>query len=298
MAPTSLAASQPASGADTARLLAKHFPALFGVGVIKPIKLRIQSDIQQRAPGVFTKKALSMFLQRYTTATAYLRALVAEGATRIDLDGHPVGEIAAEHRDAASLELERRRAIVEAKKRAEREAARASRHDARSLRPPQPPVPSQQAAVSQSASQVTGERPVTPGARPVQFGSSDRQDRSPRQSEPSQALRRSRAPQPDGVQRGPGRPGDSRSGAPRRPHKPLSERNPARAPEQEPVNAPALPRSPEQVAEAEARQQRALLLRSFEQSPLSKANFGALKGLSEAALDALLTLARQERGSR
>jgi hypothetical protein len=41
-----------------------------------------------------------------------------------------------------------------------------------------------------------------------------------------------------------------------------------------------------------------LLLRSFEQSPLSKANFGALKGLSEEALDALLTLARQERGSR
>ena len=40
------------------------------------------------------------------------------------------------------------------------------------------------------------------------------------------------------------------------------------------------------------------LLRSFEQSPLSKANFGALKGLSEAALEALLTQARQERGSR
>jgi ProP effector len=299
VAPTSLAAaSQPGAGvADTWRLLAKHFPALFGVGVIKPIKLRIQSDIQQRAPGVFTKKALSMFLQRYTTATAYLRALVAEGATRIDLDGHSVDEIAAEHRDAAGLELERRRAIVEAKKRVEREAARASRHDARPLRPPLPPVPSQQAAVSQSASQATGQRP-TPGARSVQFGSSDRQDRSPRQSEPSQALRRSRPPQSGGAQRGPGRPGDSRSGAPWRPHKPLPERNPVRAPEQEPVNAPALSLSPEQVAQAEARQQRASLLRSFEQSPLSKANFGALKGLSEAALDALLTLARQERGSR
>ena len=64
------------------------------------------------------------------------------------------------------------------------------------------------------------------------------------------------------------------------------------------MNAPALPLTPEQAAEAEARRQRAMLLRSFEQSPLSKANFGALKGLSEAALDALLTLARQERGSR
>jgi hypothetical protein len=52
------------------------------------------------------------------------------------------------------------------------------------------------------------------------------------------------------------------------------------------------------VAEAEARRQRAQLLRSFEQSPLSKANFGALKGLSEAALDALLTQARQDRERR
>lgn len=285
------------SVADTARLLAKHFPALFGAGVIKPIKLRIQADIHQRAPGVFTKKALSIFLQRHTTGTAYLRALVAEGATRIDLDGQPVGEIAAEHRDAAGVELERRRSIVEAKKHAGREAARASRHDARPLRPPRPPLISQQAEVSQSASPATGERPATRGARSVQPGTSDRPDRSARPSQPGQAPRRSRPPEP-GVQRGPGRPGESGSGAPRRPHKPLPERDLARANEQEPVNAPALPLTPEQAAEAEARHQRALLLRSFEQSPLSKANFGALKGLSEGALDALLTLARQERGSR
>lgn len=258
------AAARPEPGvADTARLLATHFPALFGAGVIKPIKLRIQSDIDQRAPGVFTKKALSIFLQRYTTATAYLRALVAEGATRIDLDGQPVGEIATEHRDAAGLELERRRAIVEAKKLAGREAARASRHD----------------------------------ARPLQPGSFDRPDRSPRQSQPSQAPRRPLPPQP-GVQRGPGRPGDGGSDSPRRTRKPLPERHPVRSQKQVPVNSPALPLTPDQALEAEARQQRALLLRSFEQSPLSKANFGALKGLSEAALDALLTLARQERGSR
>ncbi len=307
-APTEAAPAAPAAAvapasrpepsvADTARLLAEHFPALFGAGVIKPIKLRIQADIHQRAPGVFTKKALSIFLQRHTTGTAYLRALVAEGATRIDLDGQPVGEIAAEHRDAAGLELERRRAIVEAKKHAGREAARASRHDARALRQPRPPFLSQQAEVLQSASQATGERPATRGAPAVQTGASDRPDRSPGPAQPGQAPRRSRPPQP-GVQRGPGRPDDAGSGTPRRPHKPLPERRLARAHEQGPVNAPALPLTPEQAAEAEARHQRALLLRSFEQSPLSKANFGALKGLSEEALDALLTLARQERGSR
>lgn len=286
VAPASLAAaSRPEpSVSDTARLLAEQFPALFGAGVIKPIKLRIQSDIHQRAPGVFTKKALSIFLQRHTTATAYLRALVAEGATRIDLDGQPAGEIAAEHRDAAGVELERRRAIVEAKKLAGREAARASRHEARPPRPPRPTAPSQPAAAAQPASQATEKRPVTTSARPAQPGSSDR----PRRTRPPQA----------GGQRGPGRPGDSGSGAPRRAHPPRPERNPARAPDQEAVNAPAMQLTPEQAADAEARRQRALLLRSFEQSPLSKANFGALKGLSEAALDALLALARQERGAR
>lgn len=291
-------ASRPEPGvADTARLLAEHFPALFGAGVIKPIKLRIQADIHQRAPGVFTKKALSIFLQRHTTGTAYLRALVAEGAARIDLDGQPAGEVSAEHRDAAGVELERRRAIVEAKKLAGRESARASRHDAGPLRPPRPPLPAQQAQVSPSASPAAGERPAARGACPVPPGASDRPGRSARPSQPGQAPRRSRPP-PPGAPRGPGRPGDAGSGAPRRPHKPPPERQPARAREHEPVNAPALPLTPEQTAEAEARRQRALLLRSFEQSPLSKANFGALKGLSEEALDALLTLARQERGSR
>lgn len=279
------------SVSDTSRLLAEHFPALFGAGVIKPIKLRIQADIDQRAPGVFTRKALSVFLHRYTTGTAYLRALVAEGATRIDLDGQPAGEISAEHRDAAAAELERRRAIVEAKKQAGREAARASRQDAR------PPRPSQRADVSQPASPATDERSGSRAARPQQSGTSDRTERPPRPNQAGPSPRRSRPPHP-GVQRGPKGPGDTGAEALRRPHKPVPEHGPAHAKEQAPVKAPALPLTPEQAAEAEARQQRALLLRSFEQSPLSKANFGALKGLSEAALEALLAQARQERGQR
>lgn len=278
------------SVADTGRLLATHFPALFGEGVIKPIKLRIQADIHLRAPGVFTKKALSFFLQRHTTRTAYLRALVAEGATRVDLDGQPAGEIAAEHRDAAGVELERRRVLMEARKRAEREAARASRG------PTQPPRRSEQAEASQPASQEAGERPATRGPRSARPDTVDRADRSTRPPQRGQASPRARPPRP-GEQRGPGKPGDAGSGAQRRPHGPKPERH-GSAREQEPANARAPHMTPEQAAEAEERQRRALLLRSFEQSPLSKANFGALKGLSEEALDALLTLARQERGSR
>ena len=40
-----------------------------------------------------------------------------------------------------------------------------------------------------------------------------------------------------------------------------------------------------------------MLLHSFESSPLSKANFCALKGITEAALDAALAQAQTERGA-
>lgn len=61
-------------------------------------------------------------------------------------------------------------------------------------------------------------------------------------------------------------------------------------------------RQTEQVAQREqrhaddnARRERALLLRAFESSTLTKANFCALKGIAEPELDASLAQARQER---
>jgi hypothetical protein len=54
--------------------------------------------------------------------------------------------------------------------------------------------------------------------------------------------------------------------------------------------APALPADP-------AQRERAMLLRSFESSPLSKANFCALKRITEATLDAALAQAQAERGT-
>lgn len=46
-----------------------------------------------------------------------------------------------------------------------------------------------------------------------------------------------------------------------------------------------------------AQRERALLLRAFEASPLSKANFCALKRITPAALDAALAQAQAERGA-
>lgn len=117
------------SPAACAARLAELFPALFGAGRALPIKLRIQNDIQQRAPGVFTRKSLSPFLHRYTTSTAYLKALV-NLPHRFDLDGAPAGDIDDVHRQAAATELERRRGLFEAKRAAERAAANEARRTA------------------------------------------------------------------------------------------------------------------------------------------------------------------------
>lgn len=102
------------SPAATAGRLAELFPALFK-GQPKPLKLRIQVDIQERAPGVFSKQALSAFFRRYTGATSYLIA-VSKGKQRFDLDGQPAGELTEEHRKVASDELTRRRANANAKR--------------------------------------------------------------------------------------------------------------------------------------------------------------------------------------
>lgn len=108
--------------AECAQQLKQRWPALFA-GAPKPLKLRIQLDIQERAPGVFSKKALSAFFRRYTGATSYLLA-VARGAQRFDLDGQPAGDISDEHRQVAQEELTRRRANQESRRELEEQQRR------------------------------------------------------------------------------------------------------------------------------------------------------------------------------
>jgi sRNA-binding protein len=115
----------PAAAGDRLKQL---FPALF-TGGAKPLKLRIQADIQERAPGVFTKAVLSAFLRRHTGATSYLIA-VSKGTQRFDLDGQPAGELTEEHRKVAADELTRRRANQDAR-RAQEDAARREEDQAR-----------------------------------------------------------------------------------------------------------------------------------------------------------------------
>jgi hypothetical protein len=107
---------------DCARQLSEMFPALFGGRPI-PLKLRIREDIEARAPGVFSKRALAAFFRRYTTSTAYLVAL-SRATQRFGLDGEPAGELSAEHRQAALQELARRRALREDRRALEQQQRR------------------------------------------------------------------------------------------------------------------------------------------------------------------------------
>ena len=275
LAAPSAAPSAPApdlSPAATGARLAELFPALFvgpdGKGTWKPIKLRIHADIQARAPGQFSKRTLGIFFSRYTTTTPYLKALAAPGAQRCDLDGQAAGEIAEEHRSAAAEEVARRQAIA-----AERRAA---------FRPPRrEAVPvAERDATPEAAREAPERRPDNrPSARPPtrQQEGAQRSDR-PRPSAPNSP----RTPDTARPERPPRH-------ADRPPHAaPRSERAPQMPPRAEP--AATLPTDP-------AQRERALLLRAFEASPLSKANFCALKRITEAALDAALAQAQAERGA-
>ena len=133
----------PAACAD---LLKQHFPALF-TGPPKPLKLRIQQDIQQRTPGVFSKGSLGAFFRRYTGSTGYLIAL-GKASQRFDLDGQPAGDLSDEHRGLAREELVRRRQLgrerdqlvqaqqqaVHAQQQAQQQAAQAELLQARQAR--------------------------------------------------------------------------------------------------------------------------------------------------------------------
>ena len=117
------AAKADTSPAATGARLAELFPALF-TGPAKPLKLRIQVDIQERAPGVFSKQALSAFFRRHTGTTSYLIA-VSQGTQRFDLDGQPAGELTDEHRQVATKA--RREEAIQAQREAHREARKQER---------------------------------------------------------------------------------------------------------------------------------------------------------------------------
>lgn len=270
--------------AQTAAELATLFPALFAPGAFKPIKLRVQVDIQQRAPGRFTRRQLSVFLHRHTTSTAYLRQLAAV-PQRFDLDGQPAGEVAAEHRDAAAAEVERRRALVAERRAAQRAMQRAAPAGAA----PDGPAP------ADGGHGGPGPHAKRPDAGPGRPAHPPRPPRHPQQRPDD------RAPRPGQAARAPHARPDRARPQPQRPHVRHANAHPGphAGPEPRPQRPAAAP-GPDSAAlpDDPARRERALLLRAWESSPLAPANFCALKGLPVAEFDALIQLARRERSER
>lgn len=299
-APAEAPAEAPASAPPQAGMspaacgakLAELFPALFGTeGPPKPIKLRIHVDLQARAPGVFSRRVLGPFFARHTTSNAYLKVL-STATERFDLDGQPAGEVTEEHRAAALAELARRREIAIAKRAAERGTARAGAQ-ARAGGP-----------AGESAERAGGERP-RPERGPRPEGQHDGQrhgqragDRGSERGAHRGTGRDDRPPRPPRDGRPERRRDDGpRGSAGRPPRADRPDRRPDHRPDTRPAQRPA-PAAEAPEPQDPAQRERALLLRQFESSPLTKSNFCVLKRISETDLDAQLDLARRERTER
>ena len=284
------------TAAVCAARLAELFPALFGAdGPPRPVKLRVHADVQQRAPGVFTRRVLSTFLARHTTTSAYLRALV-ESPHRFDLDGLAAGEIADEHRQAAREELARRRALRRGP------PGKAQRQAAEGTQAPTPPGVDSGPATGAPA---PGRPPRGPRAE-----GPGRSGQPPRTAHPGDPGRPGRPDRPDRSDR-PARPGrpdrPGRQERPPRAHAPAGAQRPdrsARPPRQGPFAAgpgadthAADSRTPAAAFDP-AQRARQTLVRAWESSPLAKPNFCALMRVSPAELDAAIEQVQQERRAR
>jgi hypothetical protein len=295
LAPATAAVPEMTPAACAARL-AELFPALFGAdGPPRPVKLRVHADVQQRAPGMFTRRVLSAFLSRHTTTSAYLRGLV-ESPHRFDLDGQPAGEIADEHRQAAREELARRRAL------------RRGPPAGKGQRPPAPtaqpgthtgthtdtdtgggagaPTPDRPARGPRPEGRARAGQPPRQG-RPERAEGSARTGPAPDAGKPERSARPQR---PMGPARGPQRP-------PRQPNPHPSGRDKALAmPEHQPAGDARTPAAPTPFDPAQ--RARHTLVRAWETSPLAKPNFCALMRVSVAELDDAIAQVQQERRER
>jgi ProP effector len=315
------------SPAACATALAERFPLLFATQPPLPIKLRVQSDIQQRAPGLFSKKTLSIFLHRYTTTTPYIRSLLA-APHRFDLDGQAAGDILEEHRAAATTELERRREIVAARRVAEREAAIAAGHapghapgrsggrdggpgegrgpgsagpraGGRPERGPRPQGGMQggiQGGIQAGVAATPGAEGTAPAGRGAPRFERNNERNTDRGARPAGPPREARPPREGRNDSRTDNRNDTRN-APRTDRGP----RPDQAPRHDGGRPPVQTSSPHSAAsytpEDPARRDRQALLRAFEGSSLSKANFLVLKRMTETDFDAQLAQARQERES-
>lgn len=106
------------SSKEIIALLAETFPNCFCVeGEARPLKIGIFQDLVERVPEEInlSKTRLRSALRLYTSSWRYLHG-IKSGATRIDLDGNPCGELEEQHVAHAHQQLAEAKARIQAYK--------------------------------------------------------------------------------------------------------------------------------------------------------------------------------------
>ncbi|EEH4743547.1 RNA chaperone ProQ [Salmonella enterica] len=112
------------SSKEVIAFLAERFPHCFSAeGEARPLKIGIFQDLVERVGGEMnlSKTQLRSALRLYTSSWRYLYGVKPPGATRVDLDGNPCGELEEQHVEHARKQLEEAKARVQAQ-RAEQQA--------------------------------------------------------------------------------------------------------------------------------------------------------------------------------
>ncbi|HDS9358937.1 RNA chaperone ProQ [Enterobacter sp. KBR-315C3_2022] len=133
------------SSKEVIAFLAERFPQCFSAeGEARPLKVGIFQDLVARVEGEMnlSKTQLRSALRLYTSSWRYLYG-IKPGATRVDLDGNPCGELDEQHVEHARKQLEEAKARVQAQRAEQqakkREAAAANGEEApRRERKPRP----------------------------------------------------------------------------------------------------------------------------------------------------------------
>lgn len=114
--------------------IAECFPKCFTLeGEAKPLKIGIFQDLAERLSEdeKVSKTQLRAALRQYTSSWRYLHGVKA-GATRVDLDGNPCGELEEEHVEHAQAALAESKARVQARR---KEQAQKAREEAKAKQP-------------------------------------------------------------------------------------------------------------------------------------------------------------------
>ena len=130
-----------ANSKEVIAYIAERFPKCFILeGEAQPLKIGIFQDLSERLsddPKV-SKTQLRAGLRQYTSSWRYLHG-VKPGASRVDLDGNPCGELEEEHIEHAKTTLDESKAKVAARRKEQakkvREEAKAKK-TARAATPP------------------------------------------------------------------------------------------------------------------------------------------------------------------